>query len=102
MGNENNRCGIPHIAYQQLKYPVTGISIAVTENNHVTGIHDPVTGISISVTGNNHVTGIHEYACTNPINHDLCNRNKSMIHVTGIHTINACIPASLYNSGVRT
>ena len=36
----NNRCGIPHVAYQQLMYPVTKISIAIKGNNHVKGMHD--------------------------------------------------------------
>jgi len=49
-GNGNNRCGGPHIAYQQLSCPVTGISVSVTGNMY------PVTGITISVTGNNHIT----------------------------------------------
>jgi len=31
---------VPHIAYQQLTYPVTGISVAVTGNNYVTGIQE--------------------------------------------------------------
>ena len=51
-GNGNNRCGSPHIAYQQLSCPVSGTSISVTGNMY------PVTGITISVTGNKHITCI--------------------------------------------
>jgi len=47
---------MPHIAYQQHSCPVTRISITI---------------ISIEVTGNNHVTGIHEDTCNNKT----CNMN---------------------------
>ena len=43
---------MPHIAYQQLSYPVSGTSVSVTGNMY------PVTGITISVTGNKHITCI--------------------------------------------
>ena len=49
-GNGNNKCGSPHIAYQQLSYPVSGTSVSVTGNMY------PVTGITVSVTGFNHIT----------------------------------------------
>ena len=72
---KNNRCGIPHIAYQQLMYPVKGTSI--------------------SVMGNNHVIGIQEYTCNN----NTCNMNGDL-YDKKIETINACIPVNIYNSDV--
>ena len=47
---------VPHIAYQQLMHPVTGISIM----------------------GNNHATRIPEYTCN--INIDLYDKNIETIH----------------------
>ena len=73
---ENNRCGIPHIAYQQLMYPITGISI--------------------SVTGNNHATRIQEYTCNNKT----CNNMNGDPHDKNIEIINACIPVNICNSNM--
>ena len=62
-----------HIAYQQLIYPVTGISI--------------------SITGNIHVTGIQEDTCNN----NTCNMNGDL-YDKNINTSNACIPEYIDNS----
>ena len=71
----NDRCGMPHNAYQQLMYPVTGISISVTRNIYVTGIQE-----------------------------DTCNNNpcnmKGDPHDKNIKIINTCIPVNTCNCDV--
>jgi len=67
---------VPHIAYQQLTYPVTGISYQYQDYR--------------KQACNSHVTGIQRYACNNkPRNRNIdpCNGNT--------RTIKACIQINL-------
>ena len=69
----NNRCGIPHIAYQQFSCPVSSISISVTWNNHITWIREHGTIIHVISTVI-HMTSI----------------NKSCMHVKWWYAKNPC------------
>ena len=77
--------------------PVAQIHVTLTFTHHRSTHPCPVTGVSISVMRNNHVTGIQEYPCSNNpcnMNNGPCNRNTE--------TINTYIPVTLCNNGIRT
>ena len=89
MKQDNGRCGTLEVVSMAL------VHVALNSTHHISTAHMSSYSISISVTENNHVIGIHKYTCSNypcNMNNDPCDRNTK--------TINTCIPMNLCISDI--